>query len=83
MDDISKHIIERDRKMIELEKVKQRHLEQQIFDYPLAGCVPAAPASVSPNGASLPPTNSLNTRVMPEKIPGVRGLAPVTTPFAH
>ena len=53
------------------------------FGYPLAGCVPAAPASVSPNGASLPPTNSLNTRGMPEKIPGVRGLAPDTTPIAH
>jgi putative transposase len=62
---------------------QEASLTHPRFDYPLAGCVPAAPASVSPNQASLPPTNSLNTRVMPEKIPGVRGLAPDTTPFAH
>lgn len=44
--------------------------------YPSAGCVPAEPASVSPDEQSIHPETSLNTRVMPEKIPGVRGLAP-------
>ncbi len=44
--------------------------------YPLDGCVPAEPSSVSPDVDTVPATNSLNTRVMPEKIPGVRGLAP-------
>ena len=62
---------------------QEASLTHPRFDYPLAGCVPAAPASVSPNEASLPPTNSLNTRVMPEKIPGVRGLAPDITTFEH
>jgi len=49
--------------------------------YPLASCVPAELASVSPSTiesnarpAALQPP--LNTRAMPEKIPGVRGLAP-------
>jgi putative transposase len=49
--------------------------------YPLASCVPAELASVSPGTletnarpAVLQPP--LNTRAMPEKIPGVRGLAP-------
>jgi putative transposase len=46
-------------------------------DYPLEGCVPAEPSSVSPDAATVPSKQSLNTRVMPEKIPGVRGLAPV------
>ena len=47
--------------------------------YPSAGCVPAEPASVSPNEINLTNQNTLNTRVMPEKIPGVRGLAPDQT----
>jgi hypothetical protein len=46
------------------------------FDYPSAGCVPAEPASVSPNETNLANKNTLNTRAMPEKIPGERGLAP-------
>ena len=46
-------------------------------DYPSAGCVPAEPASVSSDESNLQQQKSLNTRVMPEKIPGVRGLAPV------
>jgi len=44
--------------------------------YPSGGCVPAEPPSVSPDIETIPPTKSLNTRAMPEKIPGVRGLAP-------
>jgi putative transposase len=44
--------------------------------YPSGGCVPAEPPSVSPDKANITSTNSLNTRAMPEKIPGVRGLAP-------
>jgi putative transposase len=45
-------------------------------DYPSEGCVPAEPSSVSPDAPTVPAKQSLNTRVMPEKIPGVRGLAP-------
>ena len=44
--------------------------------YPSDGCVPAEPSSVSPDEATLPFNTSLNTRAMPKKIPGVRGLAP-------
>jgi putative transposase len=47
--------------------------------YPLDGCVPAEPSSVSPDTATIPQESSLNTRVMPKKIPGVRGLAPEST----
>ena len=46
-------------------------------DYPWAGCVPAEPASVLSDSATVNKANTLNTRDMPEKIPGVRGLAPV------
>lgn len=53
--------------------------------YPLASCVPAELASVSPS--EFQPTDltldrqpPLNTRAMPEKIPGVRGLAPEEPP---
>ena len=45
-------------------------------DYPLAGCVPAEPASVLSDSATVNKINTLNTRAMPEKIPGVWGLAP-------
>jgi putative transposase len=53
--------------------------------YPLASCVPAELTSVSPGAFKLndstvhlqPP---LNTRAMPEKIPGVWGLAPDEVP---
>ena len=45
-------------------------------DYPLAGCVPAEPASVSSDERNIQQPNPLNTRVMPHKIPGVRGPAP-------
>ena len=44
--------------------------------YPLDGCVPAEPSSVSPDNENIYPIESLNTRAMPKKIPGVRGLAP-------
>ncbi len=49
--------------------------------YPSSSCVPAEPDSVSPG--DVEPTDSfgipqppLNTRAMPQKIPGVWGLAP-------
>ena len=50
-------------------------------DYPSPGCVPAEPDSVSPDNARIPaltPGQQLpsDTRAMPEKIPGVWGLAP-------
>jgi len=45
-------------------------------DYPLAGCVPALPASVLSDGFSVVAKTSLNTGVMPQKIPGFQGLAP-------
>ena len=56
--------------------------------YPLASCVPAELASVSPGNAELndsieteqPP---LDTRVMPKKIPGVWGLAPSEPRISH
>jgi putative transposase len=44
--------------------------------YPSDGCVPAEPSSVSPDAATLTQATSLNTRDMPQKIPGARGLAP-------
>lgn len=45
-------------------------------DYPSAGCVPAEPVSVSSDNLKVARRAPLNTRVMPEKIPGVRGLVP-------
>jgi len=53
--------------------------------YPLASCVPAGLASVSPgvvkhNDSTLHLQPPLNTRAMPEKIPGVWGLAPNEVP---
>jgi len=52
-------------------------------DYPSPGCVPAEPDSVSPDNARIPaltPGQQLpsDTRAMPEKIPGVWGLAPTS-----
>jgi putative transposase len=44
--------------------------------YPLESCVSAERSSVSPDGATIPSKQSLNTRVMPEKISGFQGLAP-------
>ena len=49
--------------------------------YPSASCVPAELASVSPGNVELTDSlaalqSPLNTRAMPEKIPGVWGLAP-------
>lgn len=50
--------------------------------YPSSGCVPAEPDSVSPDTVkipdSAPPRHPSDTRVMPEKIPGVWGLAPTS-----
>ena len=45
-------------------------------DYPSAGCVSAEPTSVSPDNSTIDNQSTLNTRVMPKKISGVRGLAP-------
>jgi putative transposase len=45
-------------------------------DYPSAGCVPAAPASVSSDKGSIVGKTSLNTGVMPEKNPGGLGAGP-------
>ena len=44
--------------------------------YPLDGCVPAEPSSVSPDMTTIPQESSLNTQAMPTKIPGFQGLAP-------
>ncbi len=52
-------------------------------DYPLDGCVPAEPSSVSPDESTLPPKAPLNTRAMPGKIPGVWGLAPKCAGINH
>jgi len=45
-------------------------------DYLSAGCVPAEPDSVSSDNLKIARRTPLNTRVMPEKIPGDRGLVP-------
>jgi putative transposase len=55
---------------------QEASLTHPRFGYPWAGCVPAAPASVSPNATNLTANKTLNTRAMPEKIPGVRGSTP-------
>ena len=44
--------------------------------YPSNGCVPAEPPAVSPDMKTIPQKTTLNTQAMPQKIPGVRGLAP-------
>jgi putative transposase len=51
--------------------------------YPLPGCVPAEPGSVSPDNVTIPdsgPNLQLpsDTRVIPHKIPGAWGLAPTS-----
>jgi putative transposase len=50
--------------------------------YPSPGCVPAEPDSVLPDTDmlldSIPPKHPSDTRVMPQKIPGVWGLAPTS-----
>jgi len=53
--------------------------------YPSLGCVPAEPNSVLPGTVQTTDSNvelqpPLNTRAMPQKIPGVRGLAPDELP---
>ena len=44
--------------------------------YPSVSCVSAEPTSVSPDNSTIDQGSTLNTRVMPVKISGVRGLAP-------
>ena len=65
------------------QKPQEASLTHPRSDYPLASCVPAELASVSSDALndtqSSPPKQPLNTRAMPEKIPGVRGLAPEGT----
>jgi len=56
--------------------------------YPLASCVPAelasvSPSNIEPNDSPVSLQASLNTRVMPDKIPGVWGLAPKESPTQH
>ena len=51
-------------------------LKHPRSSYPSVGCVPAEPTSVSLNEDSLIIQTPLNTRAIPPKIPGVRGLAP-------
>ena len=55
---------------------KDTSLTHRRSGYPSVGCVPAEPASVSPNGGNVINKTPLNTGAMPEKFPGVRGLAP-------
>jgi putative transposase len=62
-----------------VEAPEETSLTHPRSGYPLDGCVPAEPSSVSPDTATIPQEPSLNTRVMPKKIPGVRGLAPECT----
>ena len=52
-------------------------------DYPSVGCVSAEPTSVSPDNSTIGEKSTLNTRVMPRKISGVRGLAPDQTELTH
>jgi putative transposase len=56
--------------------LEETSLTHPRSSYPLESCVSAERSSVSPDGAKIPSKQSLNTRVMPEKISGVRGLAP-------
>ncbi len=53
-------------------------LEVALFERQNRGRIvgSAEPSSVSPDKSTIAPKQSLNTRVMPEKNPGVRGLAP-------
>lgn len=65
------------------QKPPEASLTHPRSDYPSASCVPAELASVSSNSSTLPSSKSLNTRVIPEKIPGVWGLAPKETKTVH
>jgi putative transposase len=56
--------------------------------YPSPGCVPAEPDSVSPDSLMISQSTPLqhppsDTRLMPQKIPGVWGLAPTSTKTAR
>lgn len=51
--------------------------------YPSMSCVSTEPTSVSPDNSTINQQNTLNTRVMPRKISGVRGLAPDHTELRH
>ncbi len=58
------------------QKPNEASLTHPRSDYPSASCVPAELASVSSDGSTISTCQPLNTRAMPEKIPGVWGLAP-------
>jgi len=57
------------------QKPQEASLTHPRSDYPSASCVPAELASVSSDRSTIQTCQPLNTRVMPEKIPGVWGLA--------
>jgi len=81
-----KPIVERKKEAPELNCTgasEETSLTHPRSDYPLDGCVPAEPSSVSPDEATLPSKTRLNTRGMPEKIPGVWGLAPKYAGINH
>jgi hypothetical protein len=65
------------------QKPQDASLTHPRSDYPLASCVPAELASVSSDESTIPSCKPLNTRAMPEKIPGVRGLAPEKPKMIH
>ncbi len=55
---------------------KETSLTHPRSGYPSVSCVSAEPTSVSPDTSTINEQSTLNTRVMPGKISGVRGLAP-------
>jgi hypothetical protein len=59
------------------QKPNEASLTHPRSDYPSASCVPAELTTVSSDNQNLQDSNPLNTRAMPEKIPGVWGLAPM------
>ncbi len=58
------------------QKPEEASLTHPRSDYPSASCVPAELASVSSDGTTIPTSNPLNTRVVPEKNPGGLGAGP-------
>ena len=58
------------------EALEETSLTHPRSGYPSNSCVPAERSSVSPDKPTIAANNTLNTRAMPQKIPGVRGPAP-------